>query len=87
MNPDDCAELGLMDGDPVQVTSRRGTIRINVRVSERQARGQIFVPMHFREAAANVLTNPTLDPYAKIASFKVSAVRVEKVGARQPMMV
>jgi anaerobic selenocysteine-containing dehydrogenase len=35
--------------------------------------------MHYREAAANVLTNPTLDPYAKIAAFKVSAVRIERV--------
>jgi predicted molibdopterin-dependent oxidoreductase YjgC len=50
---------------------------IGTRVSERQARGQIFIPFHFREAAANLLTNPRLDPYAKIAEFKISAVRVE----------
>jgi len=87
MHPADCEELGLMDGDPVQISSRRGTIRINVRVSERQARGQVFVPMHFREAAANVLTNPQLDPYSRIASFKVSAVKIEKVGARRPALV
>jgi formate dehydrogenase major subunit len=37
--------------------------------------------MHYREAAANLLTNPTLDPYAKIAEFKVSAVRIEPAGA------
>jgi len=87
MHPADCEEMGLMDGDPVQISSRRGMIRINVRVSERQARGQVFVPMHFREAAANVLTNPQLDPYARIASFKVSAVKIEKVGARRPALV
>ncbi len=87
MNPEDCAELGLLDGDPVIATTRRGSIRINVRVSDRQARGQVFIPMHFREAAANILTNPQLDPYARIASFKVSAIRVEKVGARRPPMV
>jgi predicted molibdopterin-dependent oxidoreductase YjgC len=52
---------------------------IGVRVSDRQARGQIFIPFHFREAAANLLTNPRLDPYAKIAEFKISAVRVEPV--------
>lgn len=79
MNPQDCAALGVRDGDPVHITSRRGDLQINVRVSDRQARGQIFMPMHFREAAANILTNPALDPYAKIASFKVSAVRVEAV--------
>jgi formate dehydrogenase major subunit len=39
--------------------------------------------MHFREAAANLLTNPQLDPYARIASFKISAVRIEPVAARQ----
>jgi len=78
MHPADVAELGVADGDTVRITSRRGSILIGVRVSERQARGQVFVPMHFREAAANLLTNPALDPYAKIASFKVAAVRVEK---------
>jgi predicted molibdopterin-dependent oxidoreductase YjgC len=52
-------------------------VLIGVRVSERQARGQVFIPMHYREAAVNLLTNPTLDPYAKIAEFKVSAVRIE----------
>ncbi|HLS47430.1 MAG TPA: molybdopterin dinucleotide binding domain-containing protein, partial [Gemmatimonadales bacterium] len=45
------------------------------------APGQIFIPFHFREAAANLLTNPRLDPYAKIAEFKVSAVRVEPAPA------
>jgi predicted molibdopterin-dependent oxidoreductase YjgC len=49
---------------------------IGVRLSERQARGQVFIPFHFREAAANLLTNPRLDPYAKIAEFKISAVKV-----------
>jgi formate dehydrogenase major subunit len=81
MNPGDAAELGVGDGDTVRVTSRRGSLLIAVRSSERQARGQVFIPMHFREAAANLLTNPALDPYAKIASFKISAVRIEPVGA------
>jgi formate dehydrogenase major subunit len=79
MHPADVAELGVADGDTVRITSRRGSILIGVRSSERQARGQVFVPMHFREAAANLLTNPALDPYAKIASFKVSAVRIERM--------
>jgi formate dehydrogenase major subunit len=83
MHPADAVDLQLMDGDPVILTTRRGSVRINVRISDRQARGQVFVPMHFREAAANLLTNPQLDPYARIAAFKVSAVRIEKVGAPQ----
>jgi len=87
MHLDDAIELGLSDGDPVDLTTRRGSVRINVRVSDRQARGQVFVPMHFREAAANLLTNPQLDPYARIAAFKVSAVRIEKAGTREPALV
>jgi formate dehydrogenase major subunit len=79
INPLDAIEMGLADGDPVRVTSRRGSMLIGARVSERQARGQIFIPFHFREAAANLLTNPRLDPYAKIAEFKISAVRVDPV--------
>jgi formate dehydrogenase major subunit len=77
MNPRDALDLGVGEGDQVRVTSRRGSILIGARISDRQARGQIFIPMHYREAAANLLTNPQLDPYAKIASFKVSAVRIE----------
>jgi formate dehydrogenase major subunit len=84
MHPDDADELRVEEGDAVRVTSRRGSILINVRISERQARGQIFIPMHFREAAANLLTNPQLDPYARIAAFKVSAVRVESTRPTPP---
>jgi predicted molibdopterin-dependent oxidoreductase YjgC len=78
VNPEDAAELGIADGDTLRLVSRRGAILIGARLSRRQARGQVFVPFHFREAAANLLTNPALDPYAKIASFKVSAIRVER---------
>jgi formate dehydrogenase major subunit len=77
INPRDALELGVGDGEEVRVTSRRGSVVIGVRISDRQARGQIFIPMHYREAAANLLTNPQLDPYARIASFKVAAVRIE----------
>ncbi|HEU5171381.1 MAG TPA: formate dehydrogenase subunit alpha [Gemmatimonadales bacterium] len=80
ISPQDAAALKVREGDTVRVTSRRGSILIGARVSDRQAPGQIFIPMHFREAAANLLTNPQLDPYARIAAFKVSAVRVEAVG-------
>jgi formate dehydrogenase major subunit len=83
INPIDALELGLTDGDTVRVTSRRGSMLIGARLSDRQARGQIFIPFHFREAAANLLTNPRLDPYAKIAEFKISAVKVEPV--REPI--
>ncbi|MGH7586180.1 MAG: molybdopterin dinucleotide binding domain-containing protein [Gemmatimonadales bacterium] len=73
-----CTWCGECAGDTLQLVSRRGAILIGARLSPRQARGQLLVPFHFREAAANLLTNPALDPCVKIASFKVSAVRVER---------
>jgi len=77
LHADDAAAMGVRDGDEVLITSRRGQIRVSVRLSQRVARHMVFVPMHYREAAANLLTNPALDPYAHIPEFKVCAVRVE----------
>jgi len=85
IHPDDARELGLEDGDLVRLTSRRNTMVSSTRISERVARGQVFVPFHFREAAANLLTNPVLDPYAKMAELKCCAIRLEAVEA--PMTV
>jgi formate dehydrogenase major subunit len=82
LNPADASELGVGDGDEVTVSSRRGEVRISVRLSTRVARRQIFIPMHYREAAVNLLTNPELDPYAHIPEFKVCAVSVAKVETR-----
>ena len=78
INPVDARRLGVVDGDQVVIRSRRNAIRIAARLSHRVSRHQVFVPFHFREAAANLLTNPALDPHAKIPSFKVCAVHVEK---------
>jgi predicted molibdopterin-dependent oxidoreductase YjgC len=80
VHPDDAAELGVTDGDLVRITSRRNTMLISVRISDRVARRQVFVPFHFREAAANLLTNPVLEPHAKMAALKVCAVRLEPAG-------
>lgn len=77
LNPLDAAELGVSEGEEVVITSRRNSIRIAVRLSSRVARHQVFVPMHYREAAANLLTNPALDGPSGIPEFKVCAVRVE----------
>ena len=77
MHPADAESLGVRDGDQVRLVSRRNSMLIAVRTSDRVKRRQLFVPFHFREAAANLLTNPALDPYAKIPEFKVCAVRVE----------
>ncbi|MEW6386065.1 MAG: formate dehydrogenase subunit alpha [Thermodesulfobacteriota bacterium] len=81
INPEDAERLGVEDGEPVQVSSRRGNIRIPAKISQRVNRGVVFIPFHFAECAANVLTNPALDPVAKIPEFKVCAVKVEKMAA------
>ena len=78
VHPLDAAELGLQEGDWVQVKSRRGEITLKARVHDRTTPGSVFIPMHFREAAANVLTNPAIDPIGKIPTFKFCAVRLSK---------
>jgi formate dehydrogenase major subunit len=78
IHPDDLAALTVADAEEVTVRSRRGAIRLPARRSDRVQRGNVFIPFHFREAAANVLTNDALDPYGKIPEFKFCAVRVEK---------
>jgi formate dehydrogenase major subunit len=83
IHPDDAAALDVTEGEPIRLSSRRNSIVIAARLSRRVARGQVFVPFHFREAAANLLTNPALDPYAKIAEFKVCAVRVDRADVTQ----
>jgi formate dehydrogenase major subunit len=77
VHPDDAAGLGLADGDLARVTSRRGSIELEVKVSHREARGNCFIPFHFREAAANLLTIDEVDPFGKIPEFKFCAVRIE----------
>ena len=79
-NPDDLAALGLADGEEVTVRSRRGAIRLPARASDDVQPGSVFIPFHFREAAANVLTNDALDPFGKIPEFKFCAVRLEANG-------
>jgi formate dehydrogenase major subunit len=81
LHPADAAALGLADGDRVRVTSRRGSIVLATRVSHREAPGNCFIPFHFREAAANLLTIDEIDPTGKIPEFKFCAVRVEAAGA------
>jgi formate dehydrogenase major subunit len=78
MHPQDAENLALAEGDYVTVSSRRGRITLKVRIADRPSVGSIFIPMHFREAAANVLTNPAVDPWGKIPEFKFCAVKIEK---------
>jgi formate dehydrogenase major subunit len=81
LHADDAAALHLVDGGMARVTSRRGQIVLHVRVSHREMPGNCFIPFHFREAAANLLTTDEIDPVGKIPEFKFCAVRVEAVGS------
>ncbi len=83
VSPKDAARLGLQEGELVRVASRRGEIKIKVRLTPGVGQNVIFIPFHFAESAANVLTNPALDPVAKIPEYKVCAVRVDKMEERE----
>jgi formate dehydrogenase major subunit len=72
--------MGIAEGDFVRVTSRRGSIDLRARLSHRDTPGTCFIPFHFREAAANLLTIDEIDPFGKIPEFKFCAVRIERVG-------
>lgn len=78
INAQDAKRLKIADGELVRISSRRGSITIKAMVSKITAKGVVFVPFHFYEAAANKLTINALDPVAKIPELKVCAVKVEK---------
>jgi formate dehydrogenase major subunit len=80
--PAELRRLGIRAGDRVQVTTRRGAIELTARADSAVATGMVFIPFCYAEAAANILTNPQLDPFGKIPEFKYCAARVEPAPAR-----
>ncbi|MHC4874883.1 MAG: formate dehydrogenase subunit alpha [Planctomycetota bacterium] len=78
LHPTDAATLNITDGDQLAVSSRRGTIELAARIDSGVEPGCVFIPFHFREAAANTLTTDALDPFGKIPEFKYCAVQVQK---------
>jgi formate dehydrogenase major subunit len=82
LHPDDLKKLNVKPGEVVTVASRRGEISLFARADPGTPRGAVFIPFAFYEAAANMLTNPALDPFGKIPEFKYCAVRVSRGGAR-----
>ncbi len=84
LHPSTLRKLGVEPGGMVTVSSRRGSITIMAREDRAVAPDMVFVPFAYVEAAANVLTNPAVDPYGKIPEFKFSAVRVEKAETTVP---
>jgi formate dehydrogenase major subunit len=78
LSPIDLHRIGLKAGDKIRVITRRGAIELKVRSDGDVPAGMVFIPFAFAEAAANVLTNPQLDPFGKIPEFKYCAARVER---------
>jgi predicted molibdopterin-dependent oxidoreductase YjgC len=77
VNPVDAALLNIVAGQIVRVSSRRGSIVLRATVTEKTTAGVIFIPFHFAEAAANLLTIDALDPQAKIPEYKACAVNIQ----------
>ncbi len=77
ISPGDLKGLGIEPGGLVTVTSRRGTLTLATRPSQDMPAGLVFMPFCFAEAAANMLTNPALDPFGKIPELKFAAVSIK----------
>ena len=81
INPNDASNFNIADGETVSVSTRRGSIRIKAKISDRPKDNVVFIPFHFCEAAANKLTIDALDPTCKIPEYKVCACKIEKINA------
>jgi formate dehydrogenase major subunit len=80
INPEDAKALGIADKEMVKASTRRGDVEVMARVTRDIMKGVMFMPFHYKECPANMLTNNALDPIAKIPEFKACAVKVEKIG-------
>jgi formate dehydrogenase major subunit len=77
VNPKDAKKAGVRDRDTVALSTRRGRIEVQAKVTDEVPPGLLFVPFHFADSCANVLTNPVLDPSCKCAETKVCAANME----------
>jgi formate dehydrogenase major subunit len=78
LSPGELDRLGVLPGERVRVSTRRGTVELKARSDRDVPAGMVFIPFCFVEAAANLLTNSALDPFGKIPEFKFCAAKVEK---------
>ncbi|MFB0524731.1 MAG: molybdopterin oxidoreductase family protein, partial [Phycisphaerae bacterium] len=78
LHSSDAERYGISDGDCVEVSTRRGKVVTQASVGSQVAKGWLFMPFHFAEGPANMLTNDALDPIAKIPEFKVCAAAIKK---------
>ncbi len=79
MNPGDVVKFGFEDGNKVKVTSKQGELETTLQKSDHVAEGELFMPWHYSESPVNRLTRSDLDPFSKIAAFKLTACKVEKI--------
>lgn len=79
ISPEDAERLGIADGEYIQVSSRRGSIRVKARVTKQVPPGLVWMAFHFREANANWLTNNVYDPQTKTAEYKACSCKIEKI--------
>ena len=79
INPVILEKYQITSGEIIRLSTRRGSIDLMVRADKEVSKDMIFMPFAFVEAAANLLTNPALDPYGKIPEFKYCAVKIEKI--------
>ena len=75
----DAARLGIANGDNIRVSSRRGSVTVQAKVTDDMPRGMVWMAFHFRESNANWLTNTAMDPITKTAEYKACAVKIEKI--------
>jgi formate dehydrogenase alpha subunit len=80
IHAEDAARLGIADGQMVEVATRRGRVTTPARVTRNIEKGWLFMPFHFQEGPANLLTQDALDPVAKIPEYKVCAAQIRAAG-------
>jgi formate dehydrogenase major subunit len=78
MSPKDMRRMKVWPGDLIRLETRRGAVEVKVRSDRDVPENMVFMPFCYAEAAANLLTNPALDPFGKIPEFKFCAVRAER---------
>ena len=84
LHPNTLASYGVKPGELIRVTTRRGSIELTARADLAVREKMVFIPFAYVEAAANILTNPQLDPVGKIPEYKYCAVRIERATGKEP---
>jgi predicted molibdopterin-dependent oxidoreductase YjgC len=84
INQEDADLLDLSEGDILRVSSRRGSVEGKAKITDRVPAGMVFLPFHFSEASANILTSAVTDPDSDTPAYKISAVSLEKVSEKSP---